>query len=197
MNRYWSAFELFFTSKLTLLYFKCCLLSSKLLCQLPPRAPSTPQLCHQLCVTCQLPLDQGGGEGKALFIDTEGTFRPERLLAIAERYGLAGEDVLDNVAYARAYNSDHQNKLLDQASAMMSESRFALLIVDSATALYRTDYSGRGELAERQMHLARFLRKLLRLADEYGIAVVLTNQVVAQVDGGSMFAANAKKVSFF
>ena len=118
-------------------------------------------------------------------------------MAIAERYGLAGEDVLDNVAYARAYNSDHQNKLLDQASAMMSESRFALLIVDSATALYRTDYSGRGELAERQMHLARFLRKLLRLADEYGIAVVLTNQVVAQVDGGSMFAANAKKVSFF
>jgi len=70
------------------------------------------QLCHQICVTCQLPLEQGGGEGKALYIDTEGTFRPERLLAIAERYGLNGDDVLDNVAYARAYNSDHQNQLL-------------------------------------------------------------------------------------
>merc|ERR1712025_1037575 len=66
------------------------------------------QLCHQLCVTCQLPVDCGGAEGKAMYIDTEGTFRPERLLAVAERYGLQGSDVLDNVAYARAYNSDHQ-----------------------------------------------------------------------------------------
>uniref|UniRef100_A0A2K6BBX3 RAD51 recombinase n=1 Tax=Macaca nemestrina TaxID=9545 RepID=A0A2K6BBX3_MACNE len=86
------------------------------------------QICHTLAVTCQLPIDRGGGEGKAMYIDTEGTFRPERLLAVAERY--------------------------------------ALLIVDSATALYRTDYSGRGELSARQMHLARFLRMLLRLADE-------------------------------
>jgi DNA repair protein RAD51 len=88
-------------------------------------------------VTCQLPFDQGGGEGKALYIDTEGTFRPERCLAIAERYGLNGDDVLDNIAYARAYNSDHQMKLLAQAAHMMAGSRFALLIVDSATALYR------------------------------------------------------------
>ncbi|OMH79472.1 DNA repair protein RAD51-like protein [Zancudomyces culisetae] len=77
---------------------------------------------------------------------------------------------------------------------MMSESRFALLIVDSATSLYRTDYSGRGELSARQMHMARFLRMLLRLADEFGVAVVITNQVVAQVDGGmAMFAADPKK----
>jgi DNA repair protein RAD51 len=144
-------------------------------------------------VTCQLPLDNGGGEGKALYIDTEGTFRPERLLAIAERYGLEGPDVLDNIAYARAYNSDHQNRLLIQASAMMAESRYAVLIVDSATALYRTDFSGRGELSARQMHLAQFLRSLTRLADEFGVAVVITNQVVAQVDGASMFAADPKK----
>eukprot|EP00033_Pygsuia_biforma_P001575 GCRY01001774.1.p1 GENE.GCRY01001774.1~~GCRY01001774.1.p1 ORF type:complete len:339 (+),score=93.28 GCRY01001774.1:170-1186(+) len=151
------------------------------------------QICHTLCVTCQLPLENGGGEGKALYVDTEGTFRPERLLAIAERFGLNGQDVLDNVAFARAYNSDHQNQLLVQASAMMAESRYALLIVDSATALYRTDFSGRGELSARQMHLGRFLRQLQRLADEYGVAVVLTNQVVAQVDGGAMFAADPKK----
>lgn len=124
------------------------------------------QLCHQLAVTCQLPIDMGGGEGKALYIDTEGTFRPERLLAIAERYGLSGSDVLDNVAYARAYNTDHQTQLLVQASAMMTETRYALIIVDSATALYRTDYSGRGELSERQMHMAKFLRTLHRIADE-------------------------------
>lgn len=151
------------------------------------------QLCHTLAVTCQLPIDQSGGEGKCLYIDTEATFRPERLLAVAERYKLTGTDVLDNVAYARAYNTDHQTQLLIQASAMMAESRYALLIVDSATALYRTDYSGRGELSARQMHLARFLRMLLRLADEFGVAVVITNQVVAQVDGASMFAADPKK----
>lgn len=151
------------------------------------------QICHTLAVTCQLPVDHNGGEGKCLYIDTEGTFRPERLLAVAERYGLTGSDVLDNVAYARAYNTDHQSQLLIQASAMMSESRYALLVVDSAMALYRTDYSGRGELAARQMHLARFLRMLLRLADEFGVAVVITNQVVAQVDGAAMFAADPKK----
>merc|ERR1719351_415434 len=151
------------------------------------------QLCHTIAVTCQLPIDNGGAEGKCLYIDTEGTFRPERLLAVAERYGLSGNDVLDNVATARAYNTDHQTQLLMQASAMMAESRYALIVIDSATALYRTDYSGRGELSCRQMHLARFLRMLLRLADEFGVAVVLTNQVVAQVDGAAMFSADPKK----
>jgi DNA repair protein RAD51 len=152
------------------------------------------QLCHALAVTCQLPLERGGAAGKCLYIDTEGTFRPERLLATATRFGLDGNEVLDNVAYARAYNSDHQLALLTQASAMMAESRYALLVVDSATALYRTDFSGRGELSARQMHLARFLRTLLRLADEFGVAVVITNQVVAQVDGASaIFNADPKK----
>jgi len=76
---------------------------------------------------------------------------------------------------------------------MLSESRYALLIVDSATALYRTDYSGRGELSARQMHLARFLRSLMRIADEFGVAVVITNQVVAEVDGAAMFNKDPKK----
>ena len=152
------------------------------------------QLCHTLAVTCQLPVSQGGAEGKCLYIDTEGTFRPERLIAIAQRFGMDEEEVLGNVACARAYNSDHQTALLVQASAMMAEAKYALLIVDSATALYRTDFSGRGELSARQMHLARFLRTLLRIADEYGVGVVITNQVVAQVDGAcAMFNADPKK----
>lgn len=128
-----------------------------------------------------------------MYIDTESTFRPERLLAIAERFKMVPSQVLDNVAFARAYNTDHQTSLLVQAASMMSESRYALLVVDSATALYRTDYMGRGELSARQMHLARFLRMLLKLADEFGVAVVITNQVVAQVDGASMFQADPKK----
>jgi DNA repair protein RAD51 len=151
------------------------------------------QLCHQLCVTCQLPIDMGGAEGRAMYIDTEGTFRPERLLAIGERYGMNPNEVLDNVAYARCYNTDHQLSLLKQAAAMMTEARFGLIVVDSSTSLYRTDYSGRGELSERQTHMAKFLRMLHRIADEFGVAVVITNQVVATVDGSAMFQADPKK----
>ncbi|KAI6227407.1 DNA repair protein RAD51-like protein [Aphelenchoides fujianensis] len=152
------------------------------------------QFCHTLAVTCQLPVDHGGAEGKCLWIDTEGTFRSERLLAVAARMGLNAKDVLDNVAYCRCQNTDHQLSLLTQAAAMMCESRYALVVVDSIMALYRTDFCGRGELAARQQHLARFLRGLVKLAEEFGVAVVMTNQVVAQVDGGAgMFQADPKK----
>ena len=83
--------------------------------------------------------------------------------------------------------------LLSQAAAMMTESRYAVVVVDSATACFRTDYSGRGELSERQVSLGQFLRALQKLADEFGVAVVVTNQVVAQVDGAAMFNADPKK----
>lgn len=93
------------------------------------------------------------------------------------RYGLNPHDVLDNVAYARAHNTDHQGQLLMQAASMMADARFALIIIDSVTALYRTEFNGRGELSARQIHLGRFLRSLQRLADEFGAAIVVTNQV--------------------
>lgn len=99
---------------------------------------------------------------------------------------------LENVAYARAHNSEHQSELLKMAAAIMSQDRYALIVVDSATALYRTDYSGRGELSERQMQLAQFLRQLTRLAEEFGVAVFMTNQVVANPDGMS-FAKDSTK----
>ena len=150
------------------------------------------QICHTLCVTCQLPKKDGGGEGKAIYIDTEGTFRPEKLASIAERFGLDPKEAIENVFYARAYNSDHQNRLLMQVCALMCEHKFSLLIVDSATALYRTDYSGRAELSNRQMSLAKFLRNLQKIADEHKIVVVITNQVVATVDGNA-FGGNDKK----
>ena len=113
--------------------------------------------------------------------------------AVADRFRLNRQDVLDNIAFARAYNTDHQIELLNQASALMTESRYALVIIDSATSLYRTDYVGRGELASRQQHMAKFLRALQRLSDEFGVAVVITNQVIAQVDGSSSFISDPKK----
>ena len=102
---------------------------------------------------------------QAIYIDTEGTFRPNRLQAIAERFGMDPSVALENVAYARAHNSEHQMELLKMAAAIMSQDRYALIVVDSATALFRTDYSGRGELSERQMQLAQFLRQLTRLPE--------------------------------
>lgn len=150
------------------------------------------QLCMTLCVTCQLPKKEGGGAGKALFIDTEGTFRPERLIPIAKRYNLDPQEVINNVYYARAMNHEHQYKLLVQASIIMAKMPFSLLIVDSATHLYRTEFNGRGELSNRQIHLAKFLRGCQKLADIYGIAVVITNQVVAVCDGAG-FGGNDKK----
>uniref|UniRef100_A0A3B4WGK1 RAD51 recombinase n=1 Tax=Seriola lalandi dorsalis TaxID=1841481 RepID=A0A3B4WGK1_SERLL len=116
-----------------------------------------------------------------MYIDTEGTFRPERLLAVAERWVITHQ-------LMKATSSTNTHTL-----SLSLCVRYALLIVDSATALYRTDYSGRGELSARQGHLGRFLRMLLRLADEFGVAVVITNQVVAQVDGAAMFSADPKK----
>ena len=152
------------------------------------------QICHTLCVTCQLPKNDGGGEGKAIYIDTEGTFRPEKLAPIAERFGLDPKEVIENVFYARAYNSDHQNRLLFQVCGLMCEHKFSLLIVDSATALYRTDYTGRAELSNRQMSLAKFLRNLQKIADEHKIVVVITNQVVATVDGNSFGGVDKKPI---
>lgn len=97
--------------------------------------------------------------------------------------------MLDNVAYARAHNTDHQQQLLAGAAGLLSDSRFALIVVDSATALHRTEFVGRGELAARQNSLGRFLRGLQKIADEFGVAVVVTNQVVAaNLDGAAMFA---------
>uniref|UniRef100_A0A8C9LLU4 RecA family profile 1 domain-containing protein n=1 Tax=Piliocolobus tephrosceles TaxID=591936 RepID=A0A8C9LLU4_9PRIM len=150
------------------------------------------QLCHTLAITCQLPIAQSGGEGKCVWIDTEGTFRPERIVAIAKRYGLHPTDCLNNIAYAKAYNCDHQSELLVDACAMMANSRFALLIVDSVTNLYRSEYTGRSELPNRQSHLCKFLRALQRIADIYGVAVIVTNQVVAKVDNIGMFGGQEK-----
>jgi DNA repair protein RAD51 len=150
------------------------------------------QLCHTLCVTCQQPVNEGGAEGKAIYIDTEGSFRPERLQAIAERFNLDPNAALENIAVARAHNSEHQMELLKTAAAIMAQDRYALLVVDSATALFRTDYMGRGELSERQMQMGQFLRQLTRMAEEFGVAVFITNQVVANPDGMS-FAKDSTK----
>lgn len=142
------------------------------------------QLCYTLAVTCQLLNQDHQSIRKCLWIDSESTFRTERLIPIADRFHLDSQEVMNNIVWAKAYNTDHQSQLLAKASELMTQSNFSLLIVDSVTNLYRTDYCGKDELNNCQIHLSKFLRKLRQLADEFKIAVLITNQVESQVDGG-------------
>lgn len=151
------------------------------------------QLMHTLAVTAQMPIEDGGGAGKVMYIDTEGTFRPERIEQICERFKIDYQAVLENIAYAKANNTEHQQELLVSAAALLSEDHFSLIIVDSATNLFRTEFEGRGELSARQMALGKFLRHLAKLANEFGSAVIVSNQVVANPEGGVFAGANALK----
>lgn len=152
------------------------------------------QLSLTLCVTCQIP-DQNGISGKAAFIDTEGTFRPDRLKEIAVRFGLDPDEVLENVAYARAFNTEHQMDLITMIAAKFSEEpgKYRLLVVDSIISLFRTDFSGRGELGERQQRLNQMLAKLIRVSEEYNVAVFITNQMMADPGATLTFVPDPKK----
>lgn len=140
------------------------------------------QLAHQLAVSVQLPVERGGLGGKAIFIDTEQTFRPERLMQMAEAAGLDPTEALENVLMARAYNSDHQMVLVEKAEDFIKNNNVRLIIVDSLTSAFRSDYTGRGTLANRQQRLNRHLHKLQKLADVYNLAVYITNQVMSRPD---------------
>ncbi len=137
------------------------------------------QIGFQLAINVQLPFEEGGLNGNCLFIDTEATFRPERLKQVAEAKGIDPEKALKKIFVARAYNSDHEIFLVEKSSEMIQEKKIKLLIIDSLTSHFRADYVGRGELAPRQQKLNRLLHNLQRLADSHNIAVFVTNQVLA------------------
>uniref|UniRef100_A0A2I3S418 Meiotic recombination protein n=3 Tax=Homininae TaxID=207598 RepID=A0A2I3S418_PANTR len=146
-------------------------------------------------LTAQLPGAGGYPGGKIIFIDTENTFRPDRLRDIADRFNVDHDAVLDNVLYARAYTSEHQMELLDYVAAKFHEEAgiFKLLIIDSIMALFRVDFSGRGELAERQQKLAQMLSRLQKISEEYNVAVFVTNQMTADPGATMTFQADPKK----
>ncbi|CAN9217756.1 unnamed protein product [Alternaria alternata] len=147
------------------------------------------QLSHTMSVIAQLPKDMGGAEGKVAYIDTEGTFRPERIVQIAERFGVDPETAQDNITYARAVNSEHQMELLNKVAEFFVSNEYRLLIIDSIMALFRVDYTGRGELNERQQKLNQFLSKLTHVAEEFNVAVLLTNQVQSDPGASALFAS--------
>ncbi|KAF2543835.1 hypothetical protein F2Q68_00031977, partial [Brassica cretica] len=157
------------------------------------------QLAHTLCDTTQagfipkvlLPKNMKGGNGKVANIDTEGTFRPDRIVPIAERFGMDPGAVLDNIICARAYTYEHQYNLLLGLAEKMSEEPFKILIIDSIIALFRVDFTGRGELADRQQRLIQMLSRITKIAEEFNVAVYMTNQVIP--DPGVMFIPYPKK----
>lgn len=140
------------------------------------------QICHQLCVNVQLPYERGGLEGSALYIDTEHTFSPERIVQMARFRGLDPERVVKRIVYAEAFNSDHQMLLLDKCDKLVKDNNVKLIIVDSLTAHFRSEYLGREMLAERQQKLNKHMHKLFRLARAFNLVAVVTNQVMARPD---------------
>ncbi|MBT4165615.1 DNA repair and recombination protein RadA [archaeon] len=138
------------------------------------------QLGLSLAVNAQLPIENGGAEGKSVYIDTEGTFRPDRVKQIAEAKGANPENVLKNILVARAFNSDHQILLIDKVGELIKNGEpIRVVIIDSLTAHFRAEFSGRGQLADRQQKLNKYLHNLMKMAEQFNLAVYVTNQVMA------------------
>jgi DNA repair protein RadA len=140
------------------------------------------QMCHQLCVNVQLPPERGGLNGSALYVDTENTFRLERIVQMSKHLGLEPENVVKNIIYAEAYTSDHQMFLLENADEVIKSNNVKLIIVDSLTAHFRSEYIGREMLASRQQKLNKHMHKLIGLARAFNAVAVVTNQVMAKPD---------------
>ncbi len=136
------------------------------------------QIGFQLSVNVQKPPEQGGLGGKVLFVDSESTFRPERIKQLAESQGMDSEEVLKNIFVARAINSDHQMVLVDKMEELIREKNVRLIVVDSLTSHFRADYVGRGALSDRQQKLNKHVHTLQKLADKFNLAVYITNQVM-------------------
>jgi DNA repair protein RadA len=145
------------------------------------------QIVHQMAVNVQLPEDQGGLNGSAIYIDTENTFRPERIEQMVNGLGIDNADpqeFLNNIHVARAHTSDHQMLLVDNSRDLAAELKDSgrpvkLFIIDSLTAHFRAEYAGRGTLATRQQKLNRHMHELFKLIDEHNAVALVTNQVMS------------------
>ena len=141
------------------------------------------QISHELAVTVQLPLEQGGLDAECVYIDTENTFRPERIQQISDRFGLDHEEVLQKIHIARAFNSSHQLLMAEKINELIqSGCNVKLVIVDSLMAHFRAEYVGREALAVRQQKLNQHLHVLQQIANTYNVAIFITNQVQARPD---------------
>jgi DNA repair protein RadA len=140
------------------------------------------QICHSLCVMVTRDTAHGGLGVKAIYVDTENTFRPERIVSICSARNIEPNHVLDSIIVAKAYNSAHQELIIDETGPIIDANGVKLVIVDSAVAHYRAEFLGRATLSERQQKLNKFMHILLRISETYGVAVVITNQIQSSPD---------------
>jgi len=137
------------------------------------------QLAHQLAVNVYA----ADPNAVTVFIDTENTFRPERIVQFAGGKELDGQEILKNIRVAKAYNSDHQMLLAEKVENLIKGGlNVKLIVVDSLTAHFRAEFVGRGMLAERQQKLNRHMHTLSKIADLYNVAIYVTNQVMSKPD---------------
>ncbi|MEM0074756.1 MAG: DNA repair and recombination protein RadA [Nitrososphaerota archaeon] len=135
------------------------------------------QICHTASVLCNLKPEDGGLGGNAIYIDTEGTFRVNRIAQIAEARGLNKDEILDCIFYCRVFNVPHLETVARSLGGYIRKNRIKLVIIDSIINLFRSEFIGREALAERQQKLNALMHKLHNLAEVYDIAVIITNQV--------------------
>jgi DNA repair protein RadA len=140
------------------------------------------QICHTLCLMVQQKKSKNRLNHRALYIDTENTFRPERIVSIALARNLDPFKALENIIVGKAYNSAHQELIIEQTGPIIDANNVKLLIVDSAVAHYRSEFLGRATLSERQQRLNKFMHMLLRIAETYDIAILATNQIQSSPD---------------
>jgi DNA repair protein RadA len=140
------------------------------------------QICHTLCAIAPQPIEAGGLDGGVIYIDTEGTFRPERLNQIARARGVDASHVLKSVAVCKVYNSSHLELIVKDLGKYINDFKSKLVIIDSIISLHRAEFAGRGTLADRQQRLNSLLHKVIRLSEIFNIAVVITNQVQSSPD---------------
>lgn len=140
------------------------------------------QICHTLCATAQLPPAEGGLGGGVILIDTEGTFRPERVDQIARARGLDSAEILKGIAICKAYNSSHLELIIKSMGKYIEDFKAKMIIVDSIISLHRAEFAGRGTLADRQQRLNGIMHKLVRIAEIYNVAIIVTNQVQSTPD---------------
>ena len=140
------------------------------------------QLCFQLCINVQLPFEEGGLDGTAFFIDTERTFSPKRIVEMATYRGLDVESILENIYVGSAVNTHHLFSIVDTLEEIIKEKNVKLLIVDSFASHFRSEYIGKERLVERQQRIMQIAEELVALAVKFDLAVVVTNQIIANVE---------------
>lgn len=154
------------------------------------------QICHTLCIAANRFVEKGDTNesdkmGSIIYIDTENTFRSERVYQIAEQNGLDPLAILETIYHCNVFNSEELESIVDNLDKFIEQYNVKLVIVDSIISLHRAEFSGRGTLAERQQKIGKMLSMLRRCADVYNIAVIITNQVVSYADGSGFNSMKA------